>query len=267
MNPFLSPAGAAVVDEIARTRTLLAFDFDGTLAPIVEDRTEAAMRAETRALLRALALLYPCAVISGRRRADVAARVNGVPLVAVVGCHGAEAGYGPLDRAVEARVATWRPALERALAGADGVEIEDKRFGIALHYRRARSWPDAERRALSAAGALEGAVVFGGNAVVNVVPREAPTKGDAIREVCERLGARAAVYVGDDRTDEEAFRADVVGVSIRVGGELDSSAAYRLPDQIHVDELLRALLAARARQDGLGERWQGLARLVTPLPR
>jgi trehalose 6-phosphate phosphatase len=262
MNPFPSPQAAAVVDEIAGARALLAFDFDGTLAPIVEDRTRAAMRAETRALLRATALLYPCAVISGRRRADVAARVNGVPLVAVVGCHGAEAGFGPLDRAIEARVASWRPELERALAGADGIELEDKRFGIALHYRRARSWPEAERRALSAAAALEGAVVFGGNAVVNVVPRDAPTKGDAIRAACERLGARVAVYVGDDRTDEEAFRADVVSVSIRVGAERDSAAAYALPDQRGVDDLLRALLDARTRRDGRGERWEGLARLM-----
>jgi trehalose 6-phosphate phosphatase len=262
MDPFLSPEGAAVIDEIARHRTLLAFDFDGTLAPIVEDRDLAVLRDETRALLRAVALLYPCAVVSGRRRSDVAARVRGVPLVAVVGCHGAEAGFGPLDRAVEARVAAWRPRLERALAGAAGVEVEDKRFGIALHYRRARSWPEAERRALAAAAALDGAVVFGGHAVVNVVPEEAPTKGDAIRALCERLGARVAVYVGDDRTDEEAFRAEVVGVSIRVGEERDSAAAYALPDQRGIDDLLRRLLAARSRRDGRGERWEGLARLM-----
>jgi trehalose 6-phosphate phosphatase len=257
----------STLEEIARNRTLLAFDYDGTLAPIVEDRTRAAMRDETRALLRAAALLYPCAVISGRRRADVAARVSGVPLVAVVGCQGAVGGFGPLDGAVEARVAEWRPELERALAGAEGIEIEDKRFGIALHYRHAPSRAEAEERALQAAAALDGAVVFGGNAVVNVVPREAPTKGDAIRALCERLGARVAVYVGDDRTDEEAFRADVVRVSIRVGAEPGSAAAHRLPDQRAVDDLLRALLAARARQDGLGERGEGLARLITPEPR
>jgi trehalose 6-phosphate phosphatase len=262
MISLLSQAAAAVVDEIARTRTLVAFDFDGTLAPIVEDRMEARMRPETRALLRTTALLYPCAVISGRARADVALRVSGVPLVAVVGCHGAEAGFGPLDRTLERRVASWRAELERALRGFEGIELEDKRFGIALHYRGARQRRDAERRARLAAGLLEGAVVFGGNAVVNVVPEGAPTKGDAIRELCARLGARGAVYVGDDRTDEEAFRSEVVHVAVHVGVEEESAARYALPDQRRVDDLLRALIAARARQDRVASRWEGLVRAL-----
>jgi trehalose 6-phosphate phosphatase len=261
MKEILSEAGS-VIDEVARARTLLAFDFDGTLAPIVEDRAQASMRGETRALLRATALLYPCAVISGRMRSDVASRVSDVPLAAVVGCHGAEPGFGPLDRSLERRVASWPGELERALGECDGIDIEDKKFSIALHYRRARSWRDAERLALSAAGKLDGAVVFGGHAVVNVLPKDAPTKGDAIRELCDRLGARIAVYVGDDRTDEEAFRSEVVGISICVGGERDSSAAYGLADQREIDDLLRALVAARARQDGLGERWEGLVRVM-----
>jgi trehalose 6-phosphate phosphatase len=261
MKAFLSE-GAAAIDEIAQTRALLAFDFDGTLAPIVADRDAAQMRDETRALLRATALLYPCAVVSGRTRADVAARVSDVPLLAIVGCHGAEPGFGPLDRSLERRVASWRGELERALRGCDDIDLEDKRFSIALHYRRARSWPDAERRALTAAEALAGAVVFGGNAVVNVLPDGAPTKADAVRHLCGRLGARVAVYVGDDRTDEEAFRCEAVGISVRVGSETNSSAAYCLADQREVDDLLRALLAARARHDGLGDRWEALVRVM-----
>ena len=266
MGSVLSTVGPEVISEIARSRALLAFDFDGTLAPIVADRHAAAMRGETRALFRAAALLYPCAVISGRTRADVAARVDGVPLVAVVGCHGAEPGFGPLDRALVRRAASWLPELEAGLRGCEGVEIEDKRFGIAIHYRMARSWPDAERRALAAASALAGATVFRGRAVVNVLPQEALTKGDAIASLCERLGARAAVYVGDDRTDEDAFRSEAVAVSIGIGEARDSAAAHRLPEQSHVDDLLRALVRARMEQDGRGTRWEGLVRAMRPFP-
>jgi trehalose 6-phosphate phosphatase len=222
------------------------------------------MREATRALLRATALLYPCAVISGRTRADVASRVSGIPLVAVIGSHGADAGFGPLDRSLQRVVAAWRGALDRALLGSEDIEIEEKGFSLALHYRRAPSWRDAERRALAAAASLEGAVVFGGHAVVNVLPKDAPTKGDAIQQLCRRLGARVALYVGDDRTDEDAFRSQAVGVSICVGGGRESSAAYALADQREVDDLLRALLSARARLDGLGERWEALVRVVTP---
>lgn len=262
MGWLLSPGEAGVVWDIARTRPVLAFDFDGTLAPIVEDRGAAALRPETRALLRAAALLYPCAVISGRKRADVAARLDGVPLVGVVGCHGAEPGFGPLDRTLAQRVASWGGALEAALRGCDGVEIEDKRFGIAIHYRRARVWPAAERRALAAATSLAGATVFPGRAVVNVLPREAPTKGDAVAALCERLGARSAVYVGDDRTDEDAFRSDAVAVPIKIGVPARSAAAHWLPDQARVDDLLRALVRARVEQDGAGASWEGLVRLM-----
>jgi trehalose 6-phosphate phosphatase len=260
--PLLSPVASAVIEQLARARALLAFDFDGTLAPIVEDRTQAEMRCETRALLRAAALLYPCAVVSGRTRADVAARVRDVPLVAVVGCHGAEPGFGPLDRSLARRVASWRAALERSLRGYEGIEIEDKRFSLALHHRRARSWRDAERDARSAASALDGAVVFGGIAAVNVVPEDAPTKGDAIRELCARLGTRAAMYVGDDRTDEEAFRSDAVGVAVRVGPAAETAAAYAIPEQRDLDDLLRALIDARLRQDGKRGRSEGLVRLM-----
>ena len=252
---------AEVVGEVARARTLLAFDFDGTLAPIVADRDTAAMRAETRELLRATALLYPCAVVSGRARIDLAARVDGIPLVAIVGCHGAEAGFGPLDRELARRVAGWRATLARALGGCRGVEIEDKRFGLAIHFRRARSWRAAERRALAVARRLRGATVVGGHAVVNVQPAEAPTKGDAVAALCARLGARSAVYVGDDLTDEDAFRAGVVGVSIAIGAR-ESAASYRLESQEQIDDLLRALMCARAEQDGIGPRWEGLVRAV-----
>ncbi|HET7754766.1 MAG TPA: trehalose-phosphatase [Anaeromyxobacteraceae bacterium] len=262
MKPLFSAEGAAVVDDIARDRTFLAFDFDGTLAPIVDERSEAQMRPETLALLRATALLYPCAVISGRARADVAARVADVPLAAIVGNHGAEAGFGPLDRELVALVRTWADELQRTLAGAEGVEIEDKRFSIALHYRRARSWQDAERVILAATASLQGATAFGGHAVVNVVPAGAPTKGDALRALCARNGTSSAMYVGDDSTDEEAFRSEVVGTSIRVGENIDSAAQYFVPDQAGIDELLRQLIAGRTRHDGLGDRSGGIVRAV-----
>ena len=262
MKPLLSPEGAAVIDDIAQERALLAFDFDGTLAPIVEERSAAQMRPETQALLRATAVLYPCAVISGRARSDVLARVADIPLTAVVGNHGAEAGFGPLDRELVAQVRTWADSQMASLAGVEGVEIEDKRFSIALHYRHASDGHAAERRIRDAIAPLAGAVVFGGHAVVNVLPSSAPTKGDALRTLCGRTGAKLAVYVGDDRSDEEAFRSDAVSISIRIGESLDSAAQYFLPDQSDIDELLRQLIAGRTRHDGLGDRSGGIVKAV-----
>ncbi len=260
MKAILSDAHRSVLDAVARERALLVFDFDGTLAPIVDRPADAAMRAETRTLLRVTSLLYPCAVVSGRPRADVARRVEGVPLVAVVGNHGAEPGFGPVDRALRRAVAGWAGALERALGGVPGVEVEEKGLSVAVHYRRAPDRATARRRVLAAAARLEDARVFGGRAVVNLVPFRAPDKGAAVAEILRRIGARRAVYVGDDVTDEDAFAADGVAVAIRVGRTHASLASWYVPGQKDVDALLRRLVVARRRLDGAGESTDALLR-------
>jgi trehalose 6-phosphate phosphatase len=266
MIPILSGEGDDILDQIAAERALLAFDYDGTLAPYTDERTAANMRAETRTLLRTAALLYPCAVVSGRARADVVARVEGIPLIGVIGNHGAEAGFGPLDGSLRARVAEWQALLEPALADAEGVEIENKGFSIALHHRRARSWSDARRRIHAAIAPLEGAIVFEGHAVVNVLPEGAPTKANAIRQLCERFSLDVVVYVGDDRSDEEAFQCEAVTVAIRIGLDARSRARFALPDQADVDELLRALIVARARLDGRGAECDSVLRALAGEP-
>jgi trehalose 6-phosphate phosphatase len=247
---ILSDQGGDIVDRIAAARALLAFDYDGTLAPYTDQRDAAVMRAETRTLLRTAALLYPCAVVSGRSRADVAARVEGIPLIGVVGNHGAEAGFGPLDDSLRARTAEWQALLAPALAQADGVEIENKGFSLALHHRRARSWGAARQAIHAAIARLQGAVVFEGHAVVNVLPEGAPTKANAIRQLCARFALDVVVYVGDDRSDEEAFQCDAVTVAVRIGIDPASRARFSLSEQAEVDGLLRALIQARARLDG-----------------
>jgi trehalose 6-phosphate phosphatase len=264
MNPILSPAGTEAIEEIVRTRALLAFDFDGTLAPLVPHRDEARVRPETRALLRTVSMLQPCAVVSGRSRGDVLHRLSGIPLAAVIGNHGAEAAFGPLDRDAERRVASWLEPLRGALAGAPGIDIEDKRFSIAIHYRGAQSWEDARTRIADAVASIGGARVLPGHAVTNLVPADSPTKGSALHSLCERLRSRAAVYVGDDVTDEDAFQADMVLHAIRVGEARESAAGFFLPDQSAVDDLLRAFVSTRARLDGLGESWEGLVRAMKP---
>ncbi len=262
MKNILTEDARRVLDGLAAQRALLAFDFDGTLAPIVSDREAAEMRPETRRLLRAVALLYPCAVISGRARADVAARVDGVPLLAVVGNHGAEAGFGPLDRSSRARILSWVRTLRRDLGLVEGIDVEDKTFSVAVHYRHVRERAAARALVLRVTGGLEGARVFGGHAVVNVVPVDSSDKGSALEELLGRVGRRPVLYVGDDRTDEDVFRSERVEVAVRVGRTARSAAGWFVPRQGAVDDLLRALIAACTRRDGLGDRSDSLARAL-----
>ena len=262
MKPILSHAGTEVLLSLATDRALLAFDFDGTLAPLVEDRDSAAMRVETRRLLRTVSLLFPCAVISGRSREDLLSRLASVPLAAVIGNHGAEAGRGPLEHSTRETVAQWREMLRRRLADTEGIEVEDKGFSIAVHYRHAMLQQAAKDRISVAVDELDGAAVVEGHSVVNVAPAGAPTKGDALEVLCRRLAVKRAAFVGDDLTDEEAFRSSVVRVGIRVGEAPDSAAQYFVTGQGEVDALLRALIVARLRADGYKGSSEGVLRAL-----
>jgi trehalose 6-phosphate phosphatase len=243
-----------MIARFAADRGLLVFDFDGTLAPIVQDRTLASMRPVTRGLLRVAALLYPCAVISGRDRKDVATRLTGVPLADVVGNHGADTRLARPDARTRIRVRSWVGALETALRDAPGVDIEAKAFSVADHTRSAGLSADQNARIAALASRLPGSRVFGGDGVVNVVPLESPSKGDAVEDLARRHRARSVMFVGDDVTDEDAFRSPVVTCSICVGRAHRSAALWFLEGQRQVDALLLELVKARARH-AFGEDW------------
>ena len=136
MKRLLAQANARSLARLATAHVLLAFDFDGTLAPIIPDRDRAVMRRQTARLFAQVCSLYPCAVISARRRTDVAARLGVARAKYVVGNSGIEPGENLGDFA--RIVADARPLLEQWLDGVDGVDIEDKRYSLALHYRRSR---------------------------------------------------------------------------------------------------------------------------------
>src|SRR5688572_4431230 len=118
MKHLLSPRNVTVLEQFAWSRVLLAFDFDGTLAPIVEDPAMAQLRARTRELVSRVAALYPTVVISGRTRADTQKRVARLPLREVIGNHGAEAAGQSSGDTAEVR--RWRLRLEKELAGLTG---------------------------------------------------------------------------------------------------------------------------------------------------
>lgn len=257
MIHVLSDEGREVLRVLARQGALLAFDFDGTLAPIVDDPASAQVSAHTQALLRTAALLYPCAVISGRARADLAKRLARIPVARLVGNHGAEADAEPPPPLVRTQVRAWAGALRDAVEG-DGVEVEDKGFTVAVHFRRAREPAGARLRILHLASVLPGARVFGGHAVVNVAPIGAPTKADAIDAFAAQFPPGPLLFAGDDETDEDAFRSPLVTCAVRVGRSERTAARYCLETQADVDRLLWVLVSERARGSGLVDRWQDL---------
>jgi trehalose 6-phosphate phosphatase len=246
MNDVLSRKGRRALEELALSNVLLGFDYDGTLAPIVARPEQARMRRSTRTLLAEVGRRYPCAVVSGRARDDVARLLEPLPLLSIVGNHGIEWENAP-PRVSRPAIVRWRRQLEAACAGLEGVRIEDKTWSLAVHWRGAARKSAARARVLAAAMALSGARVVLGKDVVNLVHPGAAHKGAALVEIRRRLGCDTAIYVGDDDTDEDVFALDAPGrlLAVRVGRSRRSHAQFYLADQARIDRLLEALLAFR----------------------
>ena len=229
----------------ATSNVLVAFDFDGTLAPIVPTPSRARMRARTRRLLNAVARRYPCVVISGRALNDIEERLEGIPLWHVAGNHGIE----PWERTESnARVVReWAWQLRKRFAPDRGIVVENKTYSLTIHYRRARTPQRARKMITAAVRSLGGAVAMQGNLAVNVLPKGAPHKGQALERLTRLLGCDAAIYVGDDGTDEPAFSAKHPErlLSIRIGNGQRTRARYHLENQREIDKLLEVLSEIR----------------------
>ncbi len=227
---------------------MLVLDYDGTLAPIRAEPSRVRLRARTQRLLFAVATLYPCVVISGRGRADLVRRLEGFPIRYMFGNHGLEP-WGQ-DSVYPQRVREWLAYLKRWLPNEPGLTIEDKTYSLTIHYRRVRRHRkgSVENAIRDAIPGLRAARVLSGDQAVSVVPKEAPHKGAALEYARGLVACDCAIVVGDDATDEDAFRAGPPArlLSIRVGASRTSTARYYLKTQSEMDAFLDLLARMRS---------------------
>ena len=243
MRHLFGPGGLRVLAAFVRDDPLLAFDFDGTLAPIVSHPDRARVSKPVARELERLSLALPVAVISGRRVADVLPRLGFVPRF-VVGNHGAEDPGDPASAHWPSRFDGLRERLARAaqrLTGA-GVWVEDKGHSLALHFRQAPDAAVATDRINEVLVDLDPSLrCFGGKLVVNVVCAEAPDKADSLAALMARADAHSALFVGDDVNDEVVFaRHHRHWLCVRVGRDDPQSQADFFLDR---SSEMRALLA------------------------
>ncbi len=201
---------------LAKPRRGLLTDVDGTLSPIV-DRPEAAeITPRSKILLTTLQAYLPLvAVISGRAAADVQARV-GIPGIVYAGNHGLERWQNGQAEASDA-VKAFRPAMQTVLNGLShfeqthpGVMLEDKGVSLSVHYRQATP-PEAAavalRPVITQLTQDNGLRLFEGRMLFEVRPPLDVHKGTAFRALVTEYKLDAAVYIGDDTTDVDAFQA------------------------------------------------------------
>ncbi len=255
---------ADVADLVKEQTPAVFLDYDGTLTPIVARPDLAILSEAMRAAVRRLAGLCTVAVVSGRDRADVE-RLVGIADLVYAGSHGFDiAGPGGLrieheeGSAFSAAVGRASSMLQEVLAPVAGALVEPKRFAVAVHYRQVA---DSDLPALEAAvdRVLEAVPELRkthGKKVFELRPRFDWDKGKAVLWLMEALGLDRPeilpVYLGDDTTDEDAFRALAGrGVGIFVGEPgAETAAAYRLDDPEAVGRFLNALAATLERRHG-----------------
>jgi trehalose 6-phosphate phosphatase len=231
----------------------LFLDFDGTLVPIQKDPSQCTLPAPVKKQLRLLAASdrFYVTILSGRSLADVRKRV-GLAGLYYGGNHGLEI-FGPdlrftHPKAVSARrlIGQMKALLEKEICPIEGAWLEDKKFSLTLHFRSVERKEDiASVKKIFysvAADFLEGDLlsVIKGKKVLELAPYTSWNKGSAVIWLMKKFaGGALPVFVGDDLTDETAFRAlGSGGISVRIGRSAKTSARYYLKRQPEISQLL-----------------------------
>jgi trehalose-phosphatase len=244
-----------IADQIGDRQVVFFLDFDGTLAPIVERPEAATLPPRTRQLIADLATRHYVAIVSGRDLDDLRERV-GLDSVYYAGSHGFQI-VGPEGQPREREEARrFLPVLEdaeailtRRLASIEGAEVDRKRYGVAVHFRRASECAAGTVRNIieDVQRTYSGLRIGQGRKVFELRPHIPWDKGRAIGWLIQVMGLKASsvfpICIGDDVTDEDAFRAIAgKGVAIVVRGREGSTRAnYVLDDQTAVREFMSRL--------------------------
>jgi alpha,alpha-trehalase len=254
------PSALDRIEDISRRfdgpAKVVFLDYDGTLSPIVDRPEDANLSAPMRETLRALANRCTVAIVSGRGLEDVRRRV-GLEGLYYAGSHGFEID-GP-DRAAfskeQGREAL--PSLEEAesrlrnhLADIDGAQVERKKFSIAVHYRRvvAEKAGTIETIVDDVMRSIKGLRKRGGKKIFELQPDVEWDKGRAVLWLLDQLALDNAsawpIYIGDDVTDEDAFRVlqgRGAGIVVHDGEKRPSFARYGLRNPAEVATFLQKL--------------------------
>ncbi|WP_152229578.1 MULTISPECIES: trehalose-phosphatase [Arthrobacter] len=244
---------SALATLAAADSLLVAVDFDGTLAPLVERAEDARPLPAAAAALRSLASApgTSTALISGRALDSLRAVAEPEPETLLVGSHGAETWTGPNAAPLELTpeqadlLVRARAAVAEVAQAWDGCRLEDKPAGVVLHTRSASD--DDAAAAVDAArarlGKLDGVQVTDGKRVLEASVVHA-NKGEGIVALRELTGATGVLFAGDDVTDERGFAVlQDADVGIKVGpGETAAQFRVESPEEFaavleHLHEL------------------------------
>jgi trehalose-phosphatase len=231
------------------TKTCALFlDLDGTLVPLRPRPADVQLSRQTRRILKLLQghTHLHLAFVSGRQL-KVLRSIIGMDQVHYVGLHGAECEDKSLDMSKESvrALSAAKRAVKKQLHKYPGIWIEDKGLSFGVHYWRAK--PATVRAAKLALNQILVPMpgnlhILNGKKVWEVMPKEIPGKGVAVRALLNRLPENTlGIYVGDDVTDETAFAALNDQITVKVGKMPGTQAHFYLRDPAEVQRFLTHL--------------------------
>lgn len=239
-----------------KEKIIFFFDYDGTLTPIVERPDLARISPEMKEMIRQISLKYKLAIVSGREKGNLQTLIN-IPEIFYVGNHGLDI-IGPNISMIHPEIKRFLPViqnisknLDKSLSHIPGVIVEKKKMSTAVHYRQA-SKEDLPELTLLLKQILkdnrENVRLLKGKKVVEFLPNIEWDKGKAVLWILNTLGLDWSeykiFYLGDDTTDEDAFRIlRTRGTSILIAGKAKKSAAdFRLSSPEEVKSWIRNFL-------------------------
>ncbi|MBF0384720.1 MAG: trehalose-phosphatase [Candidatus Omnitrophica bacterium] len=250
---------------LAAKKIIIFLDYDGTLTPIAKTPAQANLSPKVRTVLIRLSSIDDCtvAIISGRSLEDVREKV-GINYLTYAGNHGFEIDSGFKAPHVYFLPYTLRQVLDlvyiklvRQFFLREGVFVENKNFSLSVHYRLAKKKDITEIKKIIAEVCSpyqksRDIKVSKGKKVMEIKPFLDWDKGKAVLWVLRRIKASLkeenvqSIYIGDDKTDEDAFTAlKNKGLTIRVGKSEQSTAEFYLKSVKEVHRLLRHIVGIK----------------------
>ena len=241
----------AALERISGRRPLLvASDYDGVLAPLVDDPSAAVPLDGVAEVLGRLSVVpgVTVAMVSGRGVEDLRRTSGFGGRLRWIGSHGAEFD-GPLEADLAERRNALRDALQPVVERTPGARLEVKPASVAVHVRRVSDRGAAASLLEHVRSTADPSLTLKPGKDVLELAVTGADKGSALRRLRGETGAAAALYLGDDRTDEDGFRAlGPDDVAVKIGHE-QTVARYRVADPAAALALLEHLagqLTARA---------------------
>jgi trehalose 6-phosphate phosphatase len=257
----------------AGRKIALFLDFDGTLVPIQNDPTQCFLSDKIRKQLLLLSGSQYCylIVLTGRALSDIKKRI-GIRKMYYGGNHGLDIS-GPNLRVTHPKALTSKSdiqdvtlVLKKEIANIEGAWIENKKFGVSLHFRAVKKEDIQPVKKVFHAVANEFLEekrldVIKGKKVIELTPHVSWNKGSAVLWILKQLKDKCVpVYIGDDQTDETAFKAlSRRGLTIRVAKSKKTAAHYYLKGHWEVPRLLKEILEYK-KTTACGKQLKGVGR-------